>query len=449
MTLNSMNISIIKRLLGGKNSKSLHSILLKIEAADLSQLFNILNDHEERHLIDALISIDKASDTLIELPEQKLTEVLEKTDPQKIFNIVLKSQEDDATYFLNLLNEGTRNFILDKIPEGKRTRLKQLLNYPADSAGRMMTTEVFTLPIQLSAQDAIERIRNRSQDVSIYYIYCVDENNHLMGVLSLRELVTAPAHTPLQNLIKKEVLSVTTTTSEKDVAQLVSHYDFIAVPVVDEEKSLKGIITVDDVVDIIQEQATAEIYASAGLQEDDKVYSSVSFSVKNRIPWMVLNLMTASIASFVVSRFEATMSQLIVLASLNNIVAGIGGNTAIQTLTVVTRGLALGDFNFTTYAKAVLKEASVGVIIGSIVGVLAGILVYFWKDSAVVGVVICLAMILNSIAASLMAAIVPIALKKMNWDPASGSGVLVTFVTDSFGFFTFLGIAALALKYFT
>lgn len=448
MTLNSMNISIIKRLLGGKNSKSLHSILLKIEAADLSQLFNILNDHEERHLIDALIAVDKASDTLIELPDQQLSILFKGIDQQKILNIILKSQEDEATHFLNILEEEVREQILLKIPEQKRGRLRQLLNYPQDSAGRMMTTEVFTLPINLSAQEAIERIRSRSQDDSIYYIYCVDENKNLKGVLSLRELVGAPANTPLQNLLKKEVVTVSTHATEKDVAQLVSHYDFIAVPVVDENSALKGIITVDDVVDIIQEQATADIYASAGLQEDDKIYSSVAFSVKNRIPWILLNLLTATVAGSVMSAFEETLGQLIILAALSTIVSGVSGNTGTQSLTVVTRGLAIGDFNFTTYLKAILKEVSVGAIMGVIVGICSGILVYFWKNNPTVAVIICITMILNSIVATLLGCVIPLALKRLNIDPASGSSVLLTFVTDCFGFFTFLGIATLALKYF-
>jgi magnesium transporter len=449
MTLNTMNISIIKRLLGGKSSKSLHSILLKIQAADLSQLFNILNDHEERHLIDALISIDKASDTLIELPVPQLKEIFAKIDQQKILNIILKAQEDEATYFLHVLDdEEARESILEKVPDQKRIRLRQLLNYPRESAGRIMTTQVFTLPITLTAQEAIERIRNRSQDISIYYIYCVDENNHLMGVLSLRELVSAPAHTPLQNLIKKEVLSVSTLDTEREVAQLVSHYDFIAVPVVDENKSLKGIITVDDVVDIVQEQATADIYASAGLQEDDKVYSSVAFSVKNRIPWILLNLMTASLAGSVMSAFENTMEQLIILAALSTVVSGVSGNTGTQSLTVVTRGLAIGDFNFTTYLKAVSKEVSVGAIMGVIVGICSAALVYFWKGNGVVAVIICITMILNSVMATLLGCVIPLVLKRFNIDPASGSSVLLTFITDSFGFFTFLGIATVALKHF-
>ncbi len=447
MTLNSVNISIIKRLLGGKNSKSLKSILLKIQSPDIAKLFSLFNDHENRHLMEALISIQKAHEALEVLPENQVQALLANLDIQKIHQIISHASEDGAAFFLNLVPDEQKKRLLDLLPVTKKTRLLQLLNYPENSAGRMMSTEVFTLPVDMTTQNAIDQIRERSQESSIYYIYCTDTDQRLMGVISLRELVSAPAHTLLKNILKKEIITVSTVTSDKTVAELVSHYDFIAIPVIDENQSLKGIITVDDVVDLIQEQATADIYASAGLQEDDKVYSPVLFSVKNRAPWMILNLLLAIVSSSVISMFEATMSQLIVLASLNSIVAGIGGNTAIQTLTVVTRGLATGDFNFTTYMRAALKELSVGCIIGLQNGILAGIVVYFWKHSFLVGAVICVAMFLNAIVAALMGAIVPIALKKMNWDPASGSGVLVTFVTDSFGFFVFLGIAHLALTH--
>ncbi len=448
MTLNSMNISIIKRLLGGKNSRSLHSILLRIQPADLCQLFNILNDHEERHLLDALIAIDMAAETLIELPENQLSDFLDNLNDKTILSIILKAPEDYTTHFLNLLDDDRKHTLLDQIPQPKRTRVLQLMNYPEESAGRLMTTDVFTLPIQLTAQEAIERIRSRAEEMSIYYIYCVDENNRLAGVLSLRELVSAPAHTPLNNLVKKDILTVSTHSNEAEVAQVVSHYDFIAVPVIDENNALKGIVTVDDVVDIVQEQATADIYASAGLQEDDKVYSSVAFSVKNRVPWILLNLMTATIAGSVMAAFEETMGQLIMLAALSTIVSGVSGNTGTQSLTVVTRGLAIGDFNFITRARAIMKEVSVGALMGVIVGICSAIVVYLWKGNTVVSLIICFTMILNSIVATLLGCVIPLFLKKMKVDPASGSSVLLTFVTDCFGFFTFLGIATLALRYF-
>ncbi len=449
MNLNATNIAIIKRLLGGRNSRSLKAILLKIEAADLSKLFSLLNDREIRLFVDALMAVDKASDALKELPPPNLIEIFKKIDTQKLVTLLTYSPEDDSSYFLSLLDEEEAIQILNLIEPTLRKRLNQLLSYPEDSAGRDMSTQVFTLSSSLRAQDAIEEVRNRTQEESVYYIYCTDESGRLVGVISLRALVTAPAETPLSEIMKKEVVTVKPTTNSQKVAELVSHYDFVAIPVVSETSELLGIITVDDVLDIIQEQATADIYATAGLQEDDRVYTKPKHSIKNRLPWMLLNLMLAILVSGVVALFEETMSQLIILATLNNIVAGIGGNTAIQTLTVVTRGLATGDFNFISYYKAIFKEVRVGLTLGIATGTCAGILVYLWKGSAVVGAVICVSMILNSLVASSMGAIIPILLKRFNRDPAAGSGVLVTTLTDSFGFFSFLGIATLALKYFT
>ncbi|HAG90425.1 MAG TPA: magnesium transporter, partial [Bdellovibrionales bacterium] len=198
---------------------------------------------------------------------------------------------------------------------------------------------------------------------------------------------------------------------------------------------------------ILQEQATANIYAQAGLQEGDRVYSNARESLSLRIPWMLINLGLAAIASSVVSLFEDTMSQLIVLASLKNIVAGIGGNTAIQTLTVVTRGMATGDFSFTSHWKAIAKETMVGLSLGVIIGGLAGVLTYFWKGDLLVSIILFVAMMLNSIVASFFGATVPLILKKWKWDPAVASGPLVTMATDIFGFLSFLGLAALVLKF--
>ena len=236
--------------------------------------------------------------------------------------------------------------------------------------------------------------------------------------------------------------------SSQKVAQLVSHYDFVALPVIESNGKLIGLITVDDVLDIIQEQATADAYASAGLQEGDRICSSPLFSFKNRLPWMFINLFLAALVSFVVAQFEKTMSELIILATLNNIVAGVGGNTAIQSLTVMTRGLAVGDLQFTTISKAWLKEVIVGLSLGLIIGISSGFLVYFWKNNLIVSIVISIAMIINSLVAASFGTLVPILLKRLNWDPTSGSGVIVTTITDVFGFFSFLGIATLALKAF-
>ncbi len=447
MRLNPTNISIIRRLLVGRNNRPLKSILSRLAAPDLAALFSHLNNVEIRNLIDALISIDRSHEALLDLPESRLEELLGRLDDAQVQAIIAQCPESDGAFLLALVDDHRKHSILESFSRQKRTKLEHYLNYPEDSAGRLMIEKVFTLPADLPAGEAIDILRMRSREESIYYIYCVDKDDRLIGVVSLRSLVTAAPEKHLRELARKDIISVTPETPEDEVANLVSKYDFIALPVVDKSHRLLGLVTVDDIVDVIQEQATAKIYATAGLQEDDRVYTPSAKSFKNRIPWMFLNLILAAIASSVVSLFEQTMAQLIILASVKNIVAATGGNTAIQTLTVVNRGLATDDFQFITIRKALLKEIFVGVQIGIILGITAGSLIYLWKQDLLVAIVICISMILNSIVATGLGAITPIVLKKLNFDPAVSSGVLVTICTDIFGFFSFLGIASLGLKY--
>lgn len=448
MTLNTTTISIIRRLLGGRNNKPLKAILKRVEIQDLARLFAIFNDRETRLFVDALMSIDRASQALTELPPPQLVTILNVIETPKLLTLLSYCPEDDATYVLSQLEDDRQNEILARLEPHRQIRLRQLLSYPSGSAGRDMFTEVFALPQNMTAQQAIDRIRSKRDEESIYYIYCVNEDNILSGVVSLRELVKAKPDTPLFDIMKKDVISVHPEATSDEVARLVSHYDYIALPVVKENGELMGLITVDNVVDILQEQASASMYASAGLQEDDRVYSPPGLSIKYRLPWILLNLGTAVTSSTVVAQFEHTMSEVIVLASLNSIVSGIGGNTGIQTATVMTRGFSTGDFDYISFKKAYLKELAVAAFNGTLVGLVGGAVVYLWKHQLGVAFVMAGAMVLNSLVAATMGSFVPWLLKKRGLDPATGSSVVVTFATDTCGFFFFLGIATLALKYF-
>lgn len=446
MKLGPSTLKIIKRLLVGRPSRPLISILKKLEVPELTSLYSHLNTRESLWLTESLIKIGLAADVLEDLPELQVQRILEDLTQSQILAIVQSAPPDLSAYFLGLMENGFAQQILSSLDPGDRTRIDQFLNYPENSVGRVMQTSVFALPLNTTAGQGLDLIRTYAQEESIYYIYCVNEENQLVGVISLRQLAIQSPETPLEKIIKRDVISVTPLTPSEEVAKTVAAYDYIAIPVIDETRKLVGIVTVDDVVDIIQEQATANIYAQAGLQEGDRVYTKAFQSLKYRLPWMLINLVLAALASSVVSLFESTMSQLIVLASLKNIVAGIGGNTAIQTLTVVTRGMATGDFSFITHWKVIAKETTVGLSLGLIIGLAAGVLTYFWKGDLMVSIILCTAMILNSLVASFFGATVPLILKRWNWDPAVASGPLVTMTTDIFGFFSFLGIAALALK---
>ena len=232
-----------------------------------------------------------------------------------------------------------------------------------------------------------------------------------------------------------------------EVASLITRYNLLAIPVVDAGDILAGIITVDDAIDAMADETTREMYRMAGLNTEDRVTSPVSLSVRRRLPWMVLNLGTALLAASVVWMYEASIEQVVALAIFMPIVAGMGGNGATQTLTVVIRGIALGEIDFSSARGAILRQVLVGLTIGICSGLLMALVAFLWKGNVVLGLVIAMAMILNMLVAGLAGAVVPIVLKRLGLDPAIGSGVIITSFTDSFGFFCFLGLATLFLRY--
>lgn len=450
MKLNSSSTNIVKRLLTGRPNRPLRSLLKRIEIADLASLITQLHTVERKTLIDGLISIRKIGPVLAQLPESKLEQLISQLDTRTLVEILKVSAVHDSAFVLNYVSEDLHEGLLRQLEPEQSELLRQYLNYPEDSAGRMMDTHFFSVPGHITAQQGLELLRQRSREESLYYIYCVNEEQKLVGVVSLRVLATAPPETPIEKLAKKEVVYVHPETPAEKVAQLVSHYDYLAIPVVDGKDELVGIVTVDDVVDIIQEQVQAKIYASAGLQEDDRVYSSVTEKLKYRIPWMLLNLTFAGIASTIIYQFEHILDEIVILAVTKNIVASTSGNTAIQSLTVVTRGIATNDFQFISYMRAFLKEFMVGCLMGLVMGSLAGICLYLFlgnaQQSLIVGLIMLTSMILTSIVGTCAGAGVPYLLSWMNRDPAVGSGVLVTLITDIFGFVSFLGLASLALQ---
>lgn len=452
MKLNPTNKAILKRLLVGRNSRPLKSIIQRVEAADLASYLTQLTKLEKRRLIEALITVQKAGPVLEQIPESQLEGQLEDIDDEKLARILKHSSINQGSYLLQFVDPMRHEPLLVNLSKDKKEKLLQFLNYPEDSAGRIMDSHFFTMSAELTAREGLELLRQKSKEESIYYIYCVSEDLRLTGVVSLRDLATSDPETVINELTKKELVTVQPEMPEEKVAQLVSHYDFIALPVVDDQGKILGIITVDDVLDIIEEQATADIYASAGLQESDRVYSPVSQKIINRTPWMLLNLLLAGAASFVLHFFEGLLGELVILAVTKNIVTSTSGNAAIQTLTVTTRGLAVDDFQYISKKLVMIRETMVGMTMGFITGSIAGLAIYLLKNdlnySFVVGLIMFSSMVATSFVACIAGVGVPIALKHLGRDPAVGSGVIVTVITDIFGFFSFLGLATLAMPYF-
>jgi magnesium transporter len=313
-----------------------------------------------------------------------------------------------------------------------------------------MTTSFVALDKKMTAQEAIDSVRAAREFAdSILYLYVVNEGHQLIGVVPIRRLVSAPPETPVSELMIINPISTPPEADQEEVARLVARYDLLAIPVTDVDGSMLGVITVDDVIDVITEEATEDMYNLAGLSEEDRVFTSASLSIRKRLPWMILNLGTVFLAAWVVGLFQRTLEEFVTLAVFLPVVAGMGGNSGIQTLTVITRAIALGEIEFSSGIRAVGKELVVGLTIGVIVGLLSAGLTYLWQGNPYLGLVILIAMATTMAIASLLGAAIPLALKAMGQDPALGAGVLVTFFADAFGFVSFLGIATLLLDRLT
>jgi magnesium transporter len=309
-----------------------------------------------------------------------------------------------------------------------------------------MIPEFLAITQEQTVDDAIRIVRERPDLEAAFYIYVVDVQQRLVGVASLRQLVLARPMQALASLMTTEVISVSPTVSQEEAAQLTAAHDFLALPVVDETQRLLGIITVDDVVDVLTEAATQDMYRLQGLSDADRVFSPISKSARMRLPWMIINLATAFLAALIVGMFEHTIAQLVTLATFMPVVAGMGGNGGTQALTVVTRGIALGEIEFSSAWRTIVKECVVGVIVGAATGLLTALVAYLWKGNPWLGLILFLAMVINLAIAGFSGAAVPLFLRVIKQDPAIGGSIILTTFTDVFGFLAFLGLAAIFLN---
>lgn len=281
----------------------------------------------------------------------------------------------------------------------------------------------------------------------VFYLYVVDERRHLVGVVSLRRLLLVVPETSLGRIMTTDLISARVDTDQEEVAQSVANYNLLAVPVVDEENKLVGIITVDDVIDIIKDEATEDIYRLAGVSGDEHVFSPARESMRKRLPWLGVNLVTATMAAFVVRAFQSTIDQVVMLAVLMTMVASMGGNAATQTLTIIVRGIALGELTWGNSRRALFKEALVGFGHGLVLGTVGAGVAWLMSGNLFLGLILALAMVINLLVAAIAATLIPIALRALKIDPALASAVFITTLTDVFGFFAFLGLATIFLPY--
>ena len=422
-------------------------LLDRMHAADVVQILRSLAPAERRAFLEVLLAHARAGEVLAGLPQAQQAEILAHAGDDRVASLVARQAPDEATDLLRLLPEERADSVLKLLEDKTAATLYRLMTYGPATAGGMMTTRFVALDRHTRVSEAIARIRSEPEAEMVFYLYVVDENQRLEGVVSLRQLVLARHDQELREIMNPRVIQVRIDTPRAEVADVIARYNLLAVPVVDSGNVLAGIITVDDAIDAITDETTREMYRMAGLTTEDRIGTPPAESVRRRLPWMVINLATAVLASSVVSLFEASIAQVVALATFMPVVAGMGGNGATQALTVIIRGIALGEIDFSSARRAILKEITVGASIGVATGVLMALIAIVWKGNPMLGLVIGLAMIINLFVAGAAGATVPLVLKWLKLDPALGSGVIVTTFTDCCGFLVFLGLGTILLDY--
>jgi magnesium transporter len=439
----------VKRLQRMGATANLVNLLQKQHPADLAQLFSELPDKDRQSAFTLLAERNPklAMEGLSELEADAGASLLAGRSPEEIVKLTQDLPSDDAAAIIDYLPDELQSAVIELIqkrPAGGD--VGELLEYEEQTAGRIMNPRVFALSEDMTAGESITELQE-SRDVEVvFYLYVIDARRHLVGVVSLRRLLLVSPSTPLKRIMTTDLISVRADMDQEEVARQVASYNLLAIPVVDEENKLVGVITVDDIIDVIKDEATEDVYRLAGVSGDDRVFTSAADSLRKRLPWLVVNLGTAFIAALVVSRFASTIDALTALAIFMPVVAGMGGNAATQTLTVIVRGIALGELTWSNTRKALFKEAAVGLGNGIACGIVGGAIVWGAQANPWLGLILGMAMVINMFVAAVAGTIIPLSLRALKVDPALASAVFITTLTDVFGFLSFLGLATLFLN---
>ena len=439
----------VRRLLRRRAHGHVTNLLTKLRGGDVSSIMLELSDREQNSVFSILVKEDRqlGAETLKALGLERGLDLLRELPSDEISEVLEELESDSAALFISALPDETAQKVLEHMKVEESTEVRGLLQYQGETAGRIMTPNIFSLHEDLSVSEAIQTIQTTQDLEVVFYLYVLDRRGHLVGVVSLRQLLMVVPSTPLKKVMTSDVISVDTDTDQEEVARQVALYDLLAIPVVDPENKLVGVITVDDIIDVIKDEATEDILYLAGVEGDDHVSTTALRSLRKRLPWLILNLATAFMAATIVALYEPTIAQFSFLAVFLPVVAGLGGNSGTQTLTVIVRGLALGEMNWESSKSVLLKEFLVGAGNGVAIGLLAGLVAYLWKGNYALGFVLGTALVINLIVASLLGTLVPLFLKKLGVDPAIASSIFVTTLTDAIGFLSFLGLATLLMSY--
>ncbi len=434
----------ISHALRENDQEQLEYLLESLHSADLADIFEQLKE-EERTKLTSYYGAELDPEILPELEDTALDQIIKEMDDRDVVEAITQLESDDAVDVLEDIDLEDRNRIIAAMPDEERLAVEEGLSHPEDSAGRLVQKNVITVPGAWTVGQVIHYLRAEEElPPEFYEIFIVDPLHHPIGMISLSRLIRGADQLPVSEIMDTDPKVVPVTTDQEEVAHMFRQYDLTSMGVVDEDGRLLGMITVDDVVDVIDEEAEEDILRMAGVQETD-ITESIFEATKNRIVWLLVNLATAILASMVIALFDGSIEQMVALAILMPIVASMGGNAGTQTMTVTVRSLATKDLTSTNVRRVIGKEFAIATLNGVIMAVIIGLLSFAYFDSPLLGGVIAMAMVINMVMAGLAGILIPVGLDRMDIDPALASSIFVTTITDVVGFFAFLGLASIIL----
>lgn len=439
----------VKKLVRRNAKVPLEKLLFKLHHADIAAIVKNLNEIDRLKVLNLVPEVEKLADIIFELEDDQVLEIFNTMEPKEIAVIVNEMESDDAAEVLRLLDEEIAEEVMTFMEKDEVEEVEKLLHHPEDSAGSIMNTTFFALNENTTVKGAT-KVLHQAEDVEmVFYLYVVDDEGRLTGVLSLRQLILNPPDKSLKELVASDVIRVTVDVDREDVARVVEKYDLLAVPVVDEQNRLVGIITVDDIIDIIREEATEDIYKMAGTSEDELLLGNQAFKIARvRFPWLLITFIGGLFSGVVVAFFQVRVVDFAILASFMPLIAAMGGNVSSQSATILIRGVALGKIDTKALGKVMFKEIRVGIIMGAIMGVMLGIVAPLWYGNVSLGPIVGIAMFSAITFASFTGTMIPAILIKFNFDPAVASSPLLSMINDITGLTIYFTVAITLMKYF-
>lgn len=442
-------VSSVRKFINIGSLSRVWNLVKKFHAADNASLMEHLTFRERMVLFNTLYDNDKetAVDVIREIEPEDAAQIFKKCPIDQITDIFHMSAPDDVAAIMPFFPDDLKDTVLEAMEDKPSEDLLELLEYEEETAGRIMSPNFYSLNQNTKVSDTITAMQLGGDVESAFYLYVVDDQDHLVGVVSIRQVLFSQPNTSLKSIMNTDLIIVSTDTDQEIVARNVADYNLVAIPVVDDDNVLVGVVTVDDIIDVIDKEATEDMYKMVSLDSTDRIQDSPLSSIKKRLPFLLFSLLTASIAPWIVNNFTGTIEKVVQLAVFIPLVMALGGIAGNQTIAIIVREIAIGQTDWLSARKALLKEIMVGLVNGLVIGSITGILSFLFYNNYYLGLIIGLAIIINLFIAAFMGTLIPLILKLIKLDPALGSVNLLTMCTDSIGVLTYLGLGTLFLSH--